>query len=100
MGDLDVPIHELEAVAGHLDLLIEEFSGSGNIVRSYDADVGSGSVRDALHEFADNWETHRQELLGTMQAVRDMAAKGREAYLDADNKLAASLVAAVTGGHR
>lgn len=100
MGDLEVPIHELEHVAGRLDLLIEEFHSAGEIVKHHGADIGSGTVKDALHEFADNWETHREELLGKMQAVRDMAAKGREAYLDADDKLARSILKALAEEHR
>jgi hypothetical protein len=94
-ADLVVPLELLEQTAGSLDLLIEEFAGAGRIVDDFHDDIGSPKVLDALHDFSGNWKTHREELLHKMVAVRDMAAKGRQAFIDADNKLAADIRAAI-----
>ena len=97
MDELAVPLDMLAAIAGDLDLLISEFEQSGNVVQEAHHDVGSPTVMAALTDFAGNWAVHRKELVDKIVGVRDMAEKGRQAYIDADNKLAQDIRQSIQG---
>lgn len=87
-NDLVVPIDLLADLASSLMLLMEEFHNAGDIVKGLAHQIGAEEVIDALDEFADNWDKHREELLKHMSGVYDMASKGREAFINADDDLA------------
>lgn len=89
--DLEVPLELLADTSQSLDLLIAEFHSSGRIVDEAHDLVGSRKVIEALGEFSGSWRVHREKLIERMVAVRDMACKGREAFVDADNDLARAI---------
>jgi hypothetical protein len=91
MADLVVDLGLLESTSGSLSLLIEEFSDASKIVSSYRGSLGDPALIAALDSFASDWQVHREQLLSSMKAVHDMAAKSHEAYTSTDDKLAQDL---------
>jgi hypothetical protein len=75
-------------------MLTEEFKNAKTIVDGYDSAVGSHTVTGALHNFADNWKVHRDDLLKKMDGVYQMATESHKAYLDTDDKLAQDIAKA------
>ena len=97
MPDLSVDLSLLERAAGALSMLIEELSNSSSIVTFYEDAVGESRLQDALRSFADDWKTHREDLLTSMQSVWKMASQGHHTYIAADDKLAADIRGAYAG---
>ena len=97
MPDLSVDLSLLERTAGALSMLIEEFSNSSSIVTSHEDAVGEPRLQDALRSFTDDWKTHREDLLASMQSVWKMASQGHRTYIATDDKLAADIRGAGAG---
>jgi hypothetical protein len=92
VGDhLRVDLGLLQETASALDQLKSEFEHSGDIADDEGASVGAHSLRDALHNFANNWEAHRNGITGGISAVAQMAQSGHDGYIEVDKKLADAL---------
>jgi hypothetical protein len=100
MADLAVNLTLLETTSGSLGMLMHEFNDASDIADSYAADVGSGTLNDALHNFATNWKSHRESLVKAMDGVYKLATQGHDTYIQADDKLAQDLVNSQKGGHQ
>jgi hypothetical protein len=93
--DLKVDLALLESTAGSLGMLTEEFKNAQTIVDGYDSAIGSPVVNHAVHNFAKNWKTHREDLLKKMDGVYQMATESHKAYVDTDDSLAQDIQKAV-----
>ena len=94
--DLVVDLALLESTAGSLGMLIEEFKNANSIVEGYDDAIGASVLVGAVNGFAHNWKAHREDLLKSMDAVYKMATQSHQAFVDADDKLAHEITAAVS----
>lgn len=72
-------------------MLFNEFKDASAIVSTYQADIGAPVLISALEQFATDWNSHRQQLLGTISNVRQLAAEGRKQFRATDARLASSL---------
>jgi len=68
---------ELSSCAARRDALVESW--------------GSDAVESAMSSFVDNWDRHRAGLLGSIEAVGEMAAGCRDGFATADDRLACEL---------
>ena len=65
---LKVDLTMLAGTAEELRGLADEFESASRFASAY-ADVGHPRVLDALDEFANNWDRHRDKLTGRLDAV-------------------------------
>jgi hypothetical protein len=91
VADLVVNLSLLESTAGALGMLIEEFSNASKIVQGSQDAVGDPTLISALDDFANDWSSHREDMLSSMQSVYQMATKSHQAYISTDDKLAQEL---------
>ena len=91
MADLVVDTVLLAETAGSLGMLMHEFQRAADIVDDAGPAIGRNALHDEMREFVDEWAHNREKLLASLQAVYEAATCSREAYIQADNQLAASL---------
>jgi hypothetical protein len=91
MADLIVDLTLLESTDHALGVLFNEFKDASAIVSTYQADIGAAVLINALEQFATDWNSHRQRLLGTISNVRELAAEGHKQFFATDARLASSL---------
>ena len=89
-GRLSVDLDALGQVATQLDGLKSEFEQSTRLA-DVDDTVGSDAVRDALHEFGNNWKWHKLKLVEKIDSVKTMASESKLTYEKADLDLASAL---------
>lgn len=77
---------QLADIGDALNGLINAFQHSGNLVDQYESELGSGRMASTLHQFATNWNVHKQHLLSNLQNLQSAASQGAQAWdgLDAD----------------
>lgn len=88
MADLVVDLTLLEDTDRSLGVLANEFKDASAIVGGYRADIGAPVLIGALDQFADDWAVHREQLLSSIQAVRELASQGHQQFRATDDKLA------------
>lgn len=81
MTEYACDITEIEADGARMSALADALLDIGHLVGVYTDAVGSPAVANALHEFADNWSRHRNEIVDGLrsgvQAAREAAATYR-----------------------
>lgn len=86
---------DIETVAGlgtALGKLYTEFDGVPHRANDINDSIGSADVRDAMNDFADNWNSRRKRLLESIGAVRDSANSAEKAFSDVDLELANNIL--------
>jgi hypothetical protein len=91
MADLVVDTVLLLETAGSLGMLMHEFERAADIVEDAGPAIGRNALLEGMREFVDEWKHNREKLLTSLQAVYEAATQSREAYIQADNELAASI---------
>lgn len=92
----DLVVKDLAGLVSGLDHLIGEFEGALDL-----QDVGRQSTKRgiwgqlnanlSMHDFADNWTTHRNDMVEAMKELRDKVQGANEAWERADKELAETL---------
>ena len=91
MADLVVDTVLLQETAGSLGMLVHEFARAADIVADAGPAIGRNVLRDEMYAFVDEWTHTREKLLASLQAVYEAATSSREAYVQADDGLAAAI---------
>jgi hypothetical protein len=97
MSDLKVDFTTLEDSHRAAQTLKSEFDDLPHRV-SDDAHWGHHDVRDAMHEFATNWDYHRDVLSGKIGEVGEKVESCLTTFRDADQKLYDELEKSAKGG--
>ncbi|MET9529473.1 MULTISPECIES: hypothetical protein [unclassified Streptomyces] len=91
MGDesnLKVDYDLLTETERSLKHIRREFRKCGTRQDELAEDVGAQPLRDAMHEFADNWSGNRKQMLANLDDVLKLVTTTRESFESTDNKLA------------
>jgi len=91
MSDLIVDAGVLEDSQQALTVLKSEFDSIENRRNDTERIWGHDGLRDAMHEFASNWDHHRDELSQKIQDNGEKVATTLETWREADQKLADEL---------
>jgi hypothetical protein len=91
MSDLRVDIALLSETERSMQMIHKELSSCA-ARRDALAEVwGSDAVGSAMSSFVDNWDRHRAQLLGSIEAVGEMAAGCRDGFATVDDRLGCGL---------
>lgn len=91
MADLKVDYQLLDSSERTLSNLTSEFQNIKARDSGYDGAMGSGDIASAMDSFAGNWDYHRGQLVGSMQALGKMIGESKKQFTQTDTKLAGSL---------
>lgn len=95
MTDLRLDYQLLDQIRANLGSLAAEFESIEAMQDGYNGAMGAPEIVSAMNRFAGNWSTHRQKLVASMQALRQMAEGTREGFTKADDDLRRQI--AITG---
>jgi hypothetical protein len=87
MADLKIDYQLLEQANSSLSSLVGEFDNIQAVQDGYDGALGSGDIAGAINGFAGNWDYHRKQLVGSMQALQKMVQETRQQFRKTDNDL-------------
>jgi hypothetical protein len=82
---------ELHNTADTLARLKSEFDNAGQIVDHYAGYLGSGRMADTLHEFATNWDIHKQAITKDLDHLAGITKEAADAWDGLDRDLAKAL---------
>ncbi|MFI6490600.1 hypothetical protein [Streptomyces sp. NPDC050564] len=88
---------ELREISRSVAKLKTHFEQAKDVVDSYDAEIGSGEVADALDDFADDWKKKRKQLCDGLEFLGKTAGTAAKAYDDLDQHLAQALLKSQPG---
>jgi hypothetical protein len=91
VADLIVDYQLLDETERSLSSLTSEFNNIEAQTGSYDGAMGSGDIAGAMGNFSGNWDYHRKQLVGSMEALGKMVSATKQEFQKADCQLAASL---------
>jgi hypothetical protein len=91
MADLKVDYQLLEQTDNSLGSLVGEFQNIQAVQDGYDGALGSGDVAGAMNGFAGNWDYHRKQLVGSMQALQKLVQGAKAGFQKTDNDLTQDL---------
>ena len=91
MADLKVDYQLLDSTERTLSSLTSEFQNIKARGSGYDGATGSGDIAGAMDSFAGNWDYHRDELVGSMQALGRMITEAKKQFTQTDDRLASSI---------
>jgi hypothetical protein len=91
MADLKVDYQLLDSTERTLTSLTSEFQNIEAQEAGYDGAMGSGDIASAMDSFAGNWDYHRGQLVGSMQALGKMITEAKKQFTQTDTKLTHSL---------
>ncbi|MGP3922651.1 hypothetical protein [Streptomyces sp. 8N616] len=87
-SDLKVDYRLLEGSEESLKILRREFERCTKRQDALAEAVGAKPLRDAMHEFADNWSDNRKQTLWNIGEVLEMTTKVKDAFRKTDKDLA------------
>ncbi|MFD4564626.1 hypothetical protein [Streptomyces sp. NPDC058475] len=87
-----VSTSELKEISRSVAKLKSHFEHAKDLVDSYDAEIGSGEVASALHDFADDWKKKRKQLCDGLEFLGKTAGAAAKAYDGLDQHLADALL--------
>jgi hypothetical protein len=87
----DLVVTDLTALVTDLDVLISEFEGALDLEDDNDDIWGQLNANLSMGDFADNWTSHRNEMVEAMKKFREKVREVNDAWTDADRKLSESL---------
>ena len=91
MADLKVDYQLLDSIERDLGNLVSQFEHIEAQTGSYDGAMGSSDIVGAMGGFSGNWDHHREQMVGSMQALGQMVSSTKNHFRDADDKLKSSL---------
>src|SRR4051794_18296093 len=94
---LAVDLPGLEAFASSLDGVRNTMNGTRKLFESYEAQLGSGKIADALSSFEHNWKDGRKEIDGHLEGLAKMANTAVREIRKADKDLADQLEKSMKG---
>lgn len=100
MGDLEVDLAGLDALAGVLRRINAGLDRARGDLRGHSSVLGDEDVTDALERFEDRWRDGREEIQENGETLATMLAESALAYRDTDRKLGSSLSVSTTSGPR
>ena len=96
MTDLRIDYRLLDDSSKTLGFIYDSFDHMKSRTSHTDSDWGSGEIRDAMHDFADNWDKHRHDQMKSIDAMKKMVDETLAGFRDNDGKLAGSLRSTTT----
>lgn len=93
MSDLKVDYELLSSTEKTLASLVGDFQNLESSTGDYNGALGSPDVQSAMGHFAGNWETHRRQIVASMQSLGKAVAAAKTNFQNTDAKLAASVTA-------
>ena len=94
MADIKVDPDKLDALAGELLRLKNEFAGLRQRVDDYDEFLGHKKLAEELRSTADNWSKKRDKLIAHLEALSGMATQAAAHYRGLDTSMATQIRAA------
>ena len=94
MADIKVDPDKLDALAGELRRLRDEFAGLRQRVDDYEDFLGHKKLAEELRSTADNWSKKRDKLIAHLDALATMATDAATHYRGLDATMAAQISAA------
>ena len=91
MADIKVDPDKLEALAGELLRLRNEFAGLRQRVDDYEDFLGHKKLAEELRSTADNWSKKRDKLIEHLDALSAMATQAAEHYRGLDTTMATQI---------
>jgi hypothetical protein len=91
MADLVVDLSLLDSTDHALGVLASEFKGASAILSGYADGIGAPALIAALDQFCTDWNTHREQLLSSINDVRELAREGGAQFRATDDTLARHL---------
>ncbi|MEU6062980.1 hypothetical protein ABZ864_00370 [Streptomyces sp. NPDC047082] len=88
MLNLSLPLTELEDYGRRLRSIKTRLNHTKKLFESYQDDIGSGKVNDALDDFESNWEDGREDITQQLDALADMSDTGVREFKKLDDELA------------
>lgn len=88
---------ELREIGRSVAKLKCHFEHAKDLVDSYDAEMGSGEVAEALDAFADDWKKKRKQLCDGLEFLGRTAEEAAKAYDGLDQHLADALLKSQAG---
>lgn len=92
-----VSTSELRDISRSVAKLKSHFEDAKDLVDSYDAEMGSSDVADALDAFADDWKKKRKQLCEGLEFLGRTAGEAAKAYDGLDQHLADALLKSQSG---
>ncbi|MET7451230.1 hypothetical protein ABZT03_04890 [Streptomyces sp. NPDC005574] len=101
-SDLALPLSELETYGGRLRDLKTRLNHTKKLFKSYEDDIGDGSVNHALDAFESHWEDGREDIGQQLDALADMSdavvREFKKLDLDLEKKVRDGVRTEETGG--
>ena len=91
MHDLKVDYATLDDSERSLQRIRQEFESATNRRDVLRGSWGSGPIADAMDDFVDNWDRHRNKLVESLKSVGEMCASIKGTFQDVDRQLADEL---------
>ena len=91
MADIKVDPDKLDALAGELMRLKNEFAGLRQRVDDYDEFLGHKKLAEELRSTADNWSKKRDKLIEHLDALSAMATQAATHYRNLDATMATQI---------
>lgn len=88
----DLVVTDLAGLVTDLDVLISEFEGALDLEDDSDDIWGQLNANLSMGDFADNWTTHRNDMVDAMKKFREKVREVNDAWAEADRQLSESLV--------
>ncbi|MET8011474.1 hypothetical protein ABZU86_10300 [Streptomyces sp. NPDC005271] len=86
-SDLKVNYELLDSSETSLKTLRTEFKRCTKRQDSLAEDVGAGKMKDAMHEFANNWSGNRKQLLWNLGETLELVQNVKKSFKDLDKDL-------------
>ncbi len=88
MPDLKVGYQLLGDSEDSLKFIQREFQKCAKRQDDLAEDVGAQAIRDAMHEFADNWSDNRKQTLQNIEDVLKLVSAAKQGFEKLEEKLA------------
>jgi hypothetical protein len=82
---------DLEQLSKDLSTVRDKMAETAENVDSTKEILGSGKIKDALHDFEHRWKDKREEIDGNAESLVGMLDASHEQFTDVDTNLANSL---------
>ena len=87
MADLSVDYEALVAAERGLERIVRQLDACGTYRDDLERAWGSRKIADAMADFVDNWDRHRNGLVADLTAVGTMCGETRSTFLRIERAL-------------
>jgi hypothetical protein len=88
----DLVVTDLAALIADLDVLISEFEGALDLEDDNDDIWGQLNANLSMGDFADNWTSHRNDMVEAMKSFREKVSEINDAWAETDRSMSEGLV--------